>query len=471
MMLAEVVIGAPRWSFAAVGLTAAMLVLLGWAYWRSTSVSQWRRVALALKSIGVAILCLCLTEPLFTGSRARPGANQFIILADDSRSMTIDDLAGDSTRADRLRSILRDGNEWMTRLAQDFDVRRYAFSSRLRQSRDFSELAFDGDRTSLGSALANLTRRYDGRALAGMILLTDGAATDRSRLERWIRDCRERTASKLAPIYPVIVGDENSKPDVRLERVTVAQTNFEDAPVQVTARIAGVHVGGRTISVDLEDESGHLVEHSQISAPEDGQSAAARFKLRPDQHGVSFYQVRVHFQSPLSSASEPNSEATLENNQQIFSVDSRRGPFRVLYVAGRPNWEYKFLRRALDDDREIQLVGLLRIAKREPRFAFRRRDSERSNPLFQGFESTDDERVEQYDQPVLIRLGAEDAAELQSGFPTSPEELYRYEAVILDDLEAEFFTQDQMLLLKNFVRERGGGLLMLGGQESFRNGT
>src|SRR6185436_17592928 len=47
---------------------------------------------------------------------------------------------------------------------------------------------------------------------------------------------------------------------------------------------------------------------------------------------------------------------------------------------------------------------------------------------------------------------------------------YRYHAIILDDMESEFFNQDQMQLIKDFVRQRGGGLLMLGGTETFHNG-
>ncbi len=41
---------------------------------------------------------------------------------------------------------------------------------------------------------------------------------------------------------------------------------------------------------------------------------------------------------------------------------------------------------------------------------------------------------------------------------------------MLDDLEAAFFTPDQLALLRNFVSQRGGGLLMLGGPDSFADG-
>ena len=80
------------------------------------------------------------------------------------------------------------------------------------------------------------------------------------------------------------------------------------------------------------------------------------------------------------------------------------------------------------------------------------------------------EAAEQYDQPVLVRLGTKDEDELRGGFPKTAEELYKYDAVILDDVEAAFFTQDQQSLVKNFVSRRGGGLLMLGGPDSLDSG-
>jgi uncharacterized membrane protein len=140
-------------------------------------------------------------------------------------------------------------------------------------------------------------------------------------------------------------------------------------------------------------------------------------------------------------------------------------------VAGRPNWEYKFLNRALQADSQLELVGLIRVAKREPKFNFRGHVGETSNPLFRGFGNQSPDQVEQYDQPVLVRLNTRDETELKSGFPRTPEELYRYDALIIDDVEAEFFTPDQALLMQKFVSERGGGLLMLGGSETFANGN
>jgi uncharacterized membrane protein len=163
-------------------------------------------------------------------------------------------------------------------------------------------------------------------------------------------------------------------------------------------------------------------------------------------------------------------EATLANNSRVLAVDRGQGPFRILYVAGRPNWEFKFLNRAIDDDPQVQLVALIRVAKREPKFEFRGRAGETSNPLFRGFGQQGAEDVQRYDQPVLVRLNTRDEVELRNGFPRTAEDLYGYHAIIVDDLEAEFFQHEQAQLVQKFVSERGGGFLMLGGMESFWDG-
>src|SRR5207244_3351702 len=102
-------------------------------------------------------------------------------------------------------------------------------------------------------------------------------------------------------------------------------------------------------------------------------------------------------------------------------------------------------------------------------FEFRSRRTENS-ALFEGFDHPDAETAEQHDQPVLVRLNTADEVELRDGFPKTSEDLFKYHAIVLDDLEAEFFNQDQLALLRNFVSQRGGGLLMLGGPDSFAEG-
>jgi len=96
---------------------------------------------------------------------------------------------------------------------------------------------------------------------------------------------------------------------------------------------------------------------------------------------------------------------------RLVIVDQGGGPYRVLYLCGRPDWEFKFLRRALRSDDQVQLVGLIRIARRQPKFDFRNPRDSATSQLFKGFEHPDPETAERSDQPVLIRLGTLDEVE------------------------------------------------------------
>lgn len=458
MIVASLVWGSPAWGWAALALGAAGLALLAWGYTRSASLGRFELAAAALKAIGLAGLAFCLVEPLISDTHARRGANMFAVVADNSQSMTIHDLGSKESRGEKLQALLNAESNWQRRLSDDFDSRRFGFDAQLRSVNDFSALKFDGKSSSLKSTLSSISRRFRGLPLAGVLLLTDGNATDTADVP-W---------SQLPPIYPVAIGGNDPPPDLSVNRLTANQTNFDTAPVVVRADINGSGYAGEEIVAKLVDESNQELQSQTVEMPKGDEPLAVRFDLKPEKPGVHFYRVRV---SPASAGNSPEAaEATLANNERQVVVDRGGGPYRVLYLCGRPNWEFKFLRRALADDDQLELVGLVRIAKREPKFAFRRHAEESTNPLFSGFEHPDTEAAEQYDQPVLVRLGTKDENELRGGFPKTAEELYKYDAVILDDVEAAYFTQDQQMLVKNFVSRRGGGLLMLGGPDSLAAG-
>jgi uncharacterized membrane protein len=441
-----------------------VLAMLVWSYVGRGSRVGFRFLAGGLKAAGFAILGLCLLNPIITRTRPRPGSNLFLVVADNSRSLQLSDRNKSQTRGAAMRDRLQEQAPWLARLGQDFDVRRYVFDTGPRSVKTFAELTFEGEASAIGTSLSVLADRFRDQPVAGILLLTDGNSTG---LNDGVDD-----GKRLPPVYPVAVGDDRGLVDLSVSKVAVTQTNFEAAPVTIAASVEGCSLSGKGVVVRVIDETGREVERRTVSDLVDGEPSVQRFLLRPDRSGVSFYTVRASLKGEEDLAAGPgkSEEATLANNSRIATVDRGGGPYRVLYVSGRPNWEFKFLRRALEEDDEVNLVGLVRVARREPKFTFLGRPGERTNPLFRGFGNQQDEQAEQYDQPVLIRLKTEDGEELRDGFPRSTAELYRYHAVILDDLESGFFSQDQLSLLQQFVSRRGGGFLMLGGNESFVEG-
>lgn len=463
MTLPSLVWGSPQWLTGALALLGVAGLLLLWSYARARASGPVRVACAVLKALAFTALALSLVEPLLTGARPRRGANAFVILADNSQSLRVRDEVASEERGEWMRGLLKKETPWRTRLGQDFDVRGYVFDSHLRATEGFEGLTFDGTGSTLASSLSALSRRFRGLPLAGVLLLTDGNRTDTSDLD-W---------SQLPPVYPVVPPSQGVVRDVGVKTVAVTQTNFESAPVVVRADVTADGFPGETIVAAVTDEAGKDLERLEAKATSDGKPISFRFQFRPDTRGINFYKVRAFAASDEAQAKkgEPSSsrEQTLANNSRLVVVDQGGGPYRVLYVGGRPNWEFKFLNRAVEDDKQVQLVGLLRIARRQPKFDFRKpRDA--ASPFYKGFDNPDAETAERHDEPVLVRLGTEDDVELRDGFPKAAEELYRYHALIVDDLEAGFFTQDQLALIRNFVSRRGGGLLMLGGPDSFVEG-
>jgi uncharacterized membrane protein len=138
----------------------------------------------------------------------------------------------------------------------------------------------------------------------------------------------------------------------------------------------------------------------------------------------------------LQFAIEPLAgEENLKNNAMTRSVlvnDSKR---RVLYVEGEPRWEYKFIRRAEEEDPTVQLVSMLRTSENK-----------------------------------IYRQGINDPTELAAGFPTRPEDLFGYAGIIIGSVDADYFSPLQRELLREYVDRRGGGVLFLGGRMSLSEG-
>jgi uncharacterized membrane protein len=107
----------------------------------------------------------------------------------------------------------------------------------------------------------------------------------------------------------------------------------------------------------------------------------------------------------------------------------------ILYLEGEPRWELKFMRRALDGDAGVRLVSLLRTSPNG-----------------------------------LYRQGVDEPDELKAGFPTDRASLFRYDAVIIGSVPAAWLRPPQLQLLREFVSDRGGSLLMLGGPNGLGDG-
>ncbi len=445
--------------------TIALIVLLplAWRSWRSndSQLGSARSFALLFRVFGILFVAFAIADPQITSERPAQGANIVALLADNSKGLSITEAGSEQSRGEKLRSILTETSfPWIEQLKETFQVRSYLFDTQARRSANFEGLDYVGLQSNVESSIKGLSTRLQNKPVAGIVLFTDGNSTE--------SEFSQEDLKKLPPIYPVIMGDESQVVDLSIQGVTVNQSAFGDSPIQVSAKLVQSSLSQTPIRTELRRLGSRVPRGSSLGETIDEEEglledkSSYSFEWNSTGGGIQFFELSAR------TTDVNRIEATLDNNSQLFAVDRGKEKFRILYATGRPNWEYKFLNRALAADAQLDLVGLLRVASREPKFEFKSRAGENSNALYRGFGREDE--TERYDEAVLIRMNARDQNELKTGFPDEAGELFAYDAIIIDDLEADFFSFSQQTLIRDFVKQRGGGLLVLGGVNALEDG-
>lgn len=439
-----------------------VLLPLAWLSWKKAieASPSMRNLALLCRIFGILLIIFAIANPQRLGERPVKQANIVALLADDGAGLSIFDADSDQSRGQYMQRYLAgESADWISSLKNEFQVRNYAFEQRVRRTNGFESLTFEGKQSNISHALLEIRDRLEGMPVSSIVLFSDGNATDTQLTEDQLSD--------LPPIYPVVIGSTRPVPDISIRTLKVSQSAFGDTPLKVTAGIDQTGFLGEPVETKLRrvtEQSDSFAQSGLVSEKTErlGVENAVAFDWKPSGSGIQFFEISAETPNPS------NPEATLANNRRLFTVDRGKDEYRILYVTGRPNWEYKFLNRSLATDAQLQIVGLIRVASREPNFEFKGRAGENSNSLYRGFGREDEN--ERYDEAVLIRMNTRDEKELKTGFPDEAEELFSYDAIVIDDLEADFFSFTQQSLIRDFVKQRGGGLLMLGGVNSFEDG-
>lgn len=110
---------------------------------------------------------------------------------------------------------------------------------------------------------------------------------------------------------------------------------------------------GQTLPLVVEDDERILTEE-EIRFGEDGEPTVARVRFTLDEAGSRRILLRVPVQ---------DGKRVSENNERAVEVEVREAREKILYFEGEPRFELKFLRRALADDENIQVVVLQRTAE------------------------------------------------------------------------------------------------------------
>lgn len=270
--------------------------------------------------------------------------------------------------------------------------------------------------TRLGEALAELLRLSDqGTPLSSVILLTDG---------RWNGnlpplDVARRFREKRLPISVIGTCSQASTVDFSVKAAPGRVKAVRNTPFTLTCTVTAA---GGACQGDVELWSdGAVVERQPVTVTTDG-TAEVTFQTQYPLAGFHTYCFRLQ---------TPNGDGRADNDMDYTAVEITEPPFfRILYLSYGMDWEWRFLRGALENQSQFKSACLLQTGP-----------------------------------DVFTAMGWEPPLREGTDTPQFPETAEAYDAfdvVIVNGALLTQLNERQGTALRSFVEYKGGGLLVRG---------
>jgi uncharacterized membrane protein len=360
---------------------------------------------------------LLLWHPALSVTTLKPQQNIVAVLVDDSRSMAIQE--DGKTRLEQAVSALQGG--LLKALEQKFQVRLYRFSATLERVGKLDHLAAAAPATHIGEILKQVAAEGASLPIGAVVLVSDGADNSGGIDLETIAEIRRHRI----PVHTVGIGREQFARDLEISDVVTPPRALADSRLSAQVSFRQRGYGGRKARLVVR-ESGKVLASQEVVLKSDGAQQTESLLFNAGLAGARTLQVSI---DPLEG------EENLNNNTVTRLVNVEPAKPRILYLEGEPRWEFKFIRRAIELDRSLQLASILRTT-----------------------------------QNKIYRQGIATPKEFEEGFPSTAEELFAFQGLILGDVEIGYFTTAQRELIRQFADRRGGGILFLGGRATLADG-
>jgi len=287
--------------------------------------------------------------------------------------------------------------------------------------------------TQLVSALQQISSRFGRKPPAAVVVFSDGRARDASRAE-----LVSETFSKLGvPIHATPVGDTAGHGDIALVSLVVPSSTRKQSEVNAQVFLRSYGFDDQRVQV-------------QLNSIDDNKQKLKRLASVPVTLKSGFQSVPINFRTDSTTqlleavvSKQPN-EVSTDNNRFESELTISREKIRVLYYEG-------------------SRMPSIPTASANGTVTF----NGPTSPLEQALKSDPD--IECVSIQVAVDMLSSSPNDIRT-FPRSAADLSGFDAVILSDIPRRTFTGKQLEWIERWVRQRGGGLCMLGGRNSFGSG-
>lgn len=289
----------------------------------------------ALRFVTVTLLCILLLSPIIKSLQTQSKKPVVVLAQDQSESIRAE------MDEEALQSYRRDIENLEAELAEDFDLKAYAFGEDIREGIDFN---FADKATNISQMLSTVYDLYSNQNLGAVILATDGIYNEGSN--------PIYLGNRLgAPIYTVALGDTVPKKDVVLKRTLHNRIAYLEDRFSVLVDIAAQNAAGNatTLNVYKVSENGGVqrLEQTAIDIDRNDFFATREFVLDADQSGVQRYRFSL---SPVSG------EVSDANNTKDIFIDVLDARQKILILAHAPHPDITSMRQSLERNKNYDVT-------------------------------------------------------------------------------------------------------------------
>jgi uncharacterized membrane protein len=398
---------------------AAGMAALAFAWHRQGLPPRRLAALLGLRAAVLLVLLVLLCRPVWIGDGGDGETPRIAVLIDRSESMAL--VEGGESRYVRAARFAREKLVAAVRSrGWQADLHEFAESAVPIEAAELGAGRPDGRVTDLGRAVEHALAASETPPLA-VVALTDGVA-----------NAHKRDATALASLLAshgvfvgIAVGEERDLATLTLERLVAPTRAAPGEAYALSTRIRAASSGEVPAFDLLLFRDGRLVDQRRVAPRTGSHSWTEDFERVEDAEGTHRYTVRIvpgEASGPVLLRSEANTYVRVAKEDEI----------RLLFVQGALTWDFKFIHLSLAEDSVLKLTGVSRTSERS-----------------------------------VFRQGVEDRDELAEGLPDDAADLAPFRVVVLAGLDAADLRPAQQEALARYVSEMGGGVLLLGGPNTF----
>jgi hypothetical protein len=302
-------------------------------------IDPYKKVLLVtLRVLALLILCLILFEPILNLSKKLTLEPENLVFIDNSRSITIDDGTGRTTK---VQNILNDFSVYSSESNLDF----YEFGNSVKDASvdSLEEMKFSDGSTNL-QEIFNYVKSSD-KNIASVTLITDGVITSGSN--------PYYDAINLGiPVFTIGIGDTTQRKDIELKKVLHNDFIYAETPTSIIATISNKGFAGESTTASLYENNKFISQQSVILSNAGIQNIFFDYKAQTSDEK----KLRIVL-------SNLNDEFTSANNKQVFYVNVLSNKIKVLLLASSPNADLTFIKNSLARDENIEVNSIVQISR------------------------------------------------------------------------------------------------------------